>query len=106
MLDCFASERICSCQELKKTDAEDIPPGVIGVDFMEHWCVSTQATLFCYLHWMKALKSDIAKSSAELGFDLLIGKTPESGNLSMIVSDECPLGAIPTSGLKVHDSGG
>ena len=73
---------------------------------MEHWCVSTQAMLFSYLHWMKALKSDTAKGSAEDTFDQLISKTLGSNELSMIVSDVCPVGAIPTSGLRTHYSGG
>ena len=55
---------------------------------------------------MKALKSQTAKGSAQSGFDLLISKSLKGDDLSMVISDDCPVGCIPTSGLKVKYSGG
>ena len=72
---------------------------------MEHWRLSTQAVLYCDLHRVKALKTDMAKTSAALCVDLLVDKALKSDNLCMIVSDDCPVGAVPTSGLRICYAG-
>ena len=91
-------------QDVPVEKRKDLPPGVIGRDFFEHWALSTQVVLFSGLHWMNALKADPAKRRAALCFDLLLDKAFKSDHLTMTISDDCPIGAIPTSGLRIRYS--
>ena len=97
---------LCQAKLAKPGEIADHTPGAMCRDYMEHWAVSTQGMLFCYLHWQKHLKTDLSKASAALAFDLLIDSTLKSDKLVMMVSDDAPAGSIPSAGVAIHYSNG
>ena len=56
--------------------------------------------------WSKSLKTETEKTNAVCAFDLLIETNMKFDSLTMMVSDECPIGSLPTSGILVTYSGG
>ena len=76
--------------------------GESGIDYLEHYAFSTQATLFALSHWQKHLGSDIAKGSAGILFDYFIDTTLASVHHTIFLSTDWRAGTVGTHGFPVH----
>ena len=83
-----------------------MPPGLICIDWMEHYTVPTQLLLFALTQWQKHLGTDNAKGGAALLFDQIITQTLKAQSLVMVIGEEVPTGAIPQLGVRFHHSMG
>ena len=77
------------------------PTGTTGMDFMEHYNMSTQAVLVSLLHWQGTLGSPVSKASVGIFFDFLVDATMESTIHRMILRDNLRCAEIGIHGVAV-----
>lgn len=76
--------------------------GVIGVDYLENFSMSTPALLFTLIHWELSLGTNKGKASAGALFDDLTHHVIGRNDYIMLLDDDLPCGCLATSGVQLN----